>query len=309
MERVLLSRCEGYEKAQLDSAIDTILSALVGVRLFHGQRVLLKPNLISSRGAALACTSGPFIAAAARWFLDHGARVSIGDSPAFGTTASVLKAQGIEEALRGLEVVPVRFATPMRRLLDTGVAVKIAEEALSCDCFVNLPKFKAHNQMYMTGAVKNCFGTVVGMRKAMLHMTRGESHRTFADILVRLPGLLPSGFSLMDGVEAMHRSGPMDGEPLATCFIAGSANPIALDSAVLDLPDLDRERSPLWQAAKRANLPGWHHGDIELPFGTIREVCPVRFLVPQQLNPIRFNPLRFMVSSLRRIPDLFACRR
>ena len=45
------------------------------------------------------------------------------------------------------------------------MTVTVAREAMECDIFVGLPKIKAHNQMYMTLAVKNIFGIVKGVQQ------------------------------------------------------------------------------------------------------------------------------------------------
>lgn len=298
---VALFRCSDYFRAELAESIQSVLSHLELPCSLTGSTVLLKPNLISSRGPALACTHPHFLAAVARWFADHGARVTVGDSPALGTTSSVMARHGMTELLAGIPVEQVHFRTPVRRTLENGVSVEIAAEALECDLFVNLPKLKAHNQMYMTGAVKNFFGVVVGMRKAMLHMSHGRSHREFSEILLGLPDLLPPHLSIVDGVEAMHRSGPLDGEPLALHCIGGSRCPVALDTALLNLLELPLENSPLWQAAADRGHAGSREAGIRYLGSEPQEFHGAGFAAPAALNPIRFRPLRFMGSVMRRL--------
>ena len=163
---VILARSESYDKEAIKQCIDSGAGLLGLKRRFNGTRVLLKPNLISARAPALACTDGRFICAAAEWFLDCGAQVALGDSPAFGSAASVLRRHGIDRALAHLNVTFLPFRTARQIKLSNGVSIGVAEDALGCDFFVNLPKIKAHNQMYITAGVKNLFGIVVGMRKS-----------------------------------------------------------------------------------------------------------------------------------------------
>jgi uncharacterized protein (DUF362 family) len=300
-QTVALVRCSGYGQADLAACIDSVAGNLALPSTLTGSTVLLKPNLISSRGPALACTNPHFIATVASWFLDHGAKVRIGDSPAFGTTSSVMARQGMTEALRGMDITPVHFSTPVTRSLAGGLTIQVAAEALECDLFVNLPKLKAHNQMYVTAAVKNIFGIVVGIRKAMLHMRHGGTHREFAEILLGLPGLLPQHCSILDGVEVMHRSGPLDGDPLALRCIGGSRSPVALDTSLLDLLELPKAGSPLWKAADVAGYPGSSSENIRYPLSVPRDFWGSGFLAPEVLNPVRFNPLRFLISGIRRL--------
>ncbi|WP_167505744.1 DUF362 domain-containing protein [Desulfosediminicola flagellatus] len=282
-------------------SIDIALSNLELPASLTGLRVLVKPNLISSRGPALACTHGAFLAAVVQWLGENGAQVIIGDSPAFGTTQSVMDKQGISHHLSGLQYKQVKFSTPVSKTLSNNLSVDVAAEALDCDLFLNLPRLKAHNQMFMTGAVKNIFGIVVGMRKAMLHMVHGSSHHEFADIIIRLSELLPPHLSLIDCIEVMHRSGPLDGELLGVGCIGASRCPVALDTSMLDILEVSPNRSPLWKAATSLNIIGSDPRRIVYPFDNPACYHGSGFVTPEGLNPVRFNPFRFLLSSIRRI--------
>jgi len=297
---VALADCSGYVPPLLAERVDRVLSCLELPPSLHGRTVLLKPNLISSRGPALACTHPNFLAAVACWLHEQGARLKLGDSPAFGTTRSVLTRQGMLAPLAGLPVELVQFRTPVTRTLGEDVTVEVAAEALECDLLVNLPKLKAHNQLYMTGAVKNFFGTVVGMRKAMLHMTRGGSHREFAEMLLGLPELFTPHLSLVDAVEVMHRSGPLDGEPLMLGCIAGSRCPVALDTSLLEMLELDKADSPLWTVARESRHPSCTVENIRYPLSVPIDFHGSGFVAPAGLNPVRFHPLRLIMSAARR---------
>ncbi len=299
-QQVALVHCRGYQQPELADAIDSILSCLTLPVTLSGSVILLKPNLISSRGPSLACTNAGFIAAVANWCADHGARVKIGDSPAFGTTASVMERHGMTKALGGLAYEQIQFRTPVSRRLSRGLSIEIAAEILECDMLFNLPKLKAHNQMYMTAAVKNVFGIVVGIRKAMLHMRHGSSHQDFAEILLGLPDLLPPHVSIVDGIEVMHRSGPLDGDPLSLGVVGGSLSPVALDTALLALLELPLQQSPLWQAAAARNHPGSCSDNILYPLAVPSVFHGAGFIAPETLNPVRFNPFRFMIGALKR---------
>lgn len=297
---VVFDRCPDYQPQRMLAGIDSIVNHLDLPVSLRGLRVLLKPNLISSRGPGLACTHPVFLAAVALWFHEQGAKLSVGDSPAFGTTSSVMARQGMTAMLASLPVKRIHFQTPVARQLDCGVTVDIAAEALECDLLVNLPKLKAHGQMYLTGAVKNFFGLVVGMRKAMIHMRQGASHRQFAEVVLALHQLLPAHLSLVDGVEAMHRSGPLDGDLLKLGCLGGSQCPVALDTGLLELLELDRCRSPLWLIAMEHGYQGARPEEIRYPMLVPADFQGSGFVAPEALKPIRFNPLRLLAGAVRR---------
>lgn len=290
----------GYDPGSLAAAMAAIVPLLPLKRSWAGQIVLLKPNLITGLGSALACTSTPMVVAVARWFLDHGARVRIGDSPAFGTTRGVMDRWGMRSALAGLAVDIDDFSQKTTMVLADGMRLGLATAALECDLLVNLPRLKAHDQMLISAAVKNLYGVVVGSRKAMLHMTHGGSHRQFADLLIQLPGLLPAQVSLVDAVEVMHRSGPVGGERLELGCIAGGCDPVAVDTALLGLLHLPLERSPLWQAAVRQGHPGSTWQQLRFPLAQPEEFTGSAFVAPESLDNIRFNPFRFVTSMVKR---------
>ncbi|MFH1020188.1 MAG: DUF362 domain-containing protein, partial [Pseudomonadota bacterium] len=90
-----LVACCRYDRRLLKGRVEALCDAL-DFKVSAGSRVLLKPNLVSAvRNTGLACTYPEVVAAVAEWFLDQGATVRVGDSPAFGTALAVMAACGI----------------------------------------------------------------------------------------------------------------------------------------------------------------------------------------------------------------------
>ncbi|MFZ5766041.1 MAG: DUF362 domain-containing protein [Thermodesulfobacteriota bacterium] len=299
--RVAIQRCRRYERAAIKACLEAIFQAL-SFHIARSAAVLLKPNLVAGIGhGGLACSHPEFVAAVAEWFLDHGVRVGVGDSPAFGRAPAVMAACGMADSLRGLPVRQRHFREAKTVMLASGLRVGIARDALECDCLVNLPKVKAHSQTLVSLAVKNCFGTVKGLRKALLHQQLGGDARRFAGMLVDLLAVLPDGISVCDGIEAMAGSGPMDGVPYSLGVIAGSTNPVALDTALLTILGVEPEKSMVWRETRRQNLNGWRLSDLVFPLLRPEEVTVEDFRVPDTLKPIIFQPRQILRSLLRRL--------
>jgi uncharacterized protein (DUF362 family) len=297
---VVVGRSRGYETDRIKEFCSQAAAHLELPASLRGSSVLLKPNLISSRATKLACTDARFVRGVAEWFADQGARLKIGDSPSFGSATQVMKKMGIAAELEGLDVGVVEFKTPKEHLLTHGVRVGIAEEALDCDLLVNLPRIKAHNQMYVTIAVKNLFGIVCGMRKAICHMKNGLSHQKFADLMLDLTTLLPSQVSLVDGFEVMNKRGPINGELLRLGCLCAGTDPVAVDTLLLGLLELDKNKCPIWRAAMDRGFAGARTETLECLGETPASFAGSGFQAPTILNPVPFNPFRFMHSSLRR---------
>lgn len=298
---VFLERCSDYTEYSLQDCCNRILTSCISSRNLCATRVLLKPNLITARVGTLACTEGKFILAVAQWFLDQNAYVSIGDSPAFGTSTSVLKKIGIADSLRKLSVSITDFKQVRTLTLPSGIRAGIAVDALDCDLLVNMPRVKAHAQLRVTLAVKNLFGCLVGMRKPIWHMAYGGKCGDFADHLIELLSVLPSGITLVDGIIAMHHTGPIGGQPFPLGVVAGSNNPIAIDRALLSVLGIAPEMSPLMESCIRKSLNGTNLDSLHFPFCAPEELKVDSFELPKSLSPVRFNPFNFLRGIMRRI--------
>jgi uncharacterized protein (DUF362 family) len=298
---VCLHHCDSYAVDILKPLLHRQLDLLGVPGDLLLKRILLKPNLISAGAPALACSNPNFVSAIAACFLSRGAKVLIGDSPAFGTASHVLKRQGFSTALSGLAVEYVPFKTRVVKKLSCGIDVGVAAEALDCDHFVNIPRIKAHDQMGVSMAVKNTFGIVLGSRKAWLHMKHGKSRQFFAEMILDLQKLLPSTLVLADGIEVMNKRGPMKGSSLQLGCLAASKSCVALDRAMLEVLEIDKTSVPLAMVAERHQVKGAHMEDLDFPQKVPSDFAGSGFRIPAKLIPVPFQPFRYLRSSLKRM--------
>ncbi|WP_051434464.1 DUF362 domain-containing protein [Desulfonatronum lacustre] len=300
---VALTRCAAYEADRLAESIQACWNAL-GRAFRPGDTVLVKPNLVTSRRAHLSCTHPQVVRAVCVLLLDHGVRVQVGDSPAFGTAGQVARAAGLTEALGDLPV-PVRNLNRPVSVRLTGASqagsfqVGISRHVLEADLLLNLPRLKAHSQMFITAAAKNLFGCVCGVRKAVAHMRHGQGD-DLAGLILDLQPHLPPTTSLLDAVTAMDVSGPASGQPCYLGLLAASDNPVALDTAVYTALSLCPEQVPLWREARRKNLLGHHPDQITTPLLSPADLDLSAFQAPNRLNPISFHPRQVVKSMCRR---------
>ncbi len=301
MYPVAILRCQHYDHEKIMDCLDRIAAAASFV-IPSGAKVLLKPNLVTGRGHdGLACSQPEFVASVARWCVDHGAVVSIGDSPAFGRAQSVMHSCGITEALKGLPVTQLHFSSARKVTFPSGVEIGLASVALDADLIINLPRVKAHSQALVTLAVKNFFGCVKGLRKAMLHQTLGRNPEQFAQMLVDLPALLPPGITFLDGIAAMHKTGPTLGERYHLGLVAGATNAMALDTSFLDILGIAPARSIVWQQAMDQGVAGCSAREISYPFLAPGDVAVSDFIVPSCVTPIPFASLHVCGSIIKRL--------
>jgi uncharacterized protein (DUF362 family) len=112
--------------------------------------------------------------------------------------------------------------------------------------------------------------------------------------------VLPSGLTLLDGVVAMHCTGPISGLPYSLGLVAGAINPVALDTALFQILGLDPARSALWQECASRGLAGADPGMLDYPILKPAELTVEDFKAPTILKPVSFNPLRMVFSACKR---------
>ena len=299
---VALVHCSGYDSAALSELVPTLLQA-IGWQPARGSRVLVKPNLLAPTPPDfLPCTHPLVVRAACEYLLDWGARVTVGDSPSFGTGIRVAQKIGLTDALADLPVNVIDLNRPkLVRLINYGGIVAISGAALEFDVILNLPKLKVHRMLGLSGAVKNHFGCVTSLWKALLHVVTGDRGNRFQSMFMDLLDLLPPSVSLMDAVMAMHVTGPVDGSPFPLGLLAASHSAVALDTALYTLLQRCPADVPIWQEAVRRQVFGADPGDLSYPLEPLESFDAGDFVIPATLQCAGFHPFRlarrFMINT------------
>jgi uncharacterized protein (DUF362 family) len=296
-ETVAILRVPEYRPGPLGTAVDRLF-ANIGFAPAPGDRVLVKPNLVNGSNAAHCTTHPQAVRAACAWLLDHGARVTVADSPAFGPASYVAGVSGLGEALEDLGLKVRSLGRPAPLPLTLGGTIGLSRDALEADRILNLPKLKVHCQMTVSGAVKNLFGCVVGFRKAYAHHRLGHSHAVFRSMIMDVYRALPQTTHLMDAVRPMHRDGPIKGEPFPLGMLAASGNGVALDTMACTLLGLKPEQVPLWEEAETRGLGGAHPGRLAYPLESLEGFDTTGFML-SEARELSFAPMRLIRGRIR----------
>jgi uncharacterized protein (DUF362 family) len=290
---VALVRCSDYNSSALPEQVETLLKA-IGWRPSRESRVLVKPNLLAPKPPDfLPCTNPLVVRAICEYLLELGAKVTVGDSPSFGTGNRVAQKIGLTKALADLPVDLIDLNRPvLTKLSSNGGIVAISRHALEQDVILNIPKLKVHRMVAISGAVKNHFGCITSLWKALLHVVMGDRGNRFESMLLDLLNLLPPSVSLLDAVRVMHVTGPVDGLPFALDMLAASPSSVALDTAVYTLLRLCPADVPLWQEAVRRDMFGANAGDLAYPLEPLDSFDARDFVIPATLKPVGFHPFR-----------------
>ncbi len=259
------------------------------------KRVLVKPNFIANKNTHISCTNPYLLFYVCKYFVSRGCEVIVGDSPAFGSAKKIARAIGFQKLINNMPVDIVEFT---KQKID-GYPYSIAREINDVDLIVNVAKFKAHNQMGMSLCVKNFFGIVVGYDKLKAHISYGNDHLEFANIILDILKYLPSTINILDGIVAMESKGPLDGYAKKLNLIGVSQNPIALDTVIYTMIGATPKQIPLWYVSNLKNLIGSKIKDIQaIKQKNIPDTLYFHF--PTILNDISFRPDRVIKSFIKR---------
>ncbi len=241
-DTVSIVKCENYSDAQ--NAVKKAVDLIGGIGRFvkKGDRVLIKPNLVSRKNPDEAVTTHPDILRAVIELVEEaGGKVTVAESPGGPYNTAVLKsvysACGVDKAAEGTGAV-LNYDTSFTEVhFPEGRTIKqipIINPALEADVIISLPKLKTHAMTSYTGAVKNLFGVIPGTHKAELHF-RLDDRRAFCSMLVDLCECVKPTLSIMDAVWGMEGNGPTAGQSRHIGLVMASANAYALDKTACEL--------------------------------------------------------------------------
>lgn len=303
MNRIVLARCDDYGLPRVRDAVLQLLEPLGGMVAFvsPGERILLKPNMLSVKTPEQAVTTHPAVVrVVAELVREAGGRVLIGDSPGIGGFQRVAERSGIARAAAesGAELVEFN-ATADLPGNGTFRRLTLASAYWEADKVINLPKLKTHEMMTMTCAVKNLFGAVVGAEKAGWHLKAGASREQFARLLLEIYLLKKPVLNIVDAVVAMEGNGPGSGDPLQVGALMAGVNPVAVDMVAGRLAGIPDELLHVELEARRMGLDGSTWEEIAID-GTPLDSFPSKaFRLPSGLD-VQFGLPKFLSTLLKR---------
>ena len=258
MSTVSLLRAHDYELNTLRTKLEELLAPLGGMGTFvkPGDRVLLKPNLLTGARPTKECTTRPeIIRVVAEAVMAVGGEPFVGDSPAFGSAKGVAKSNGlaaIAEALN-LPIVEVK-GKRYEAIGESFNHLRLSKEAMNADVVINLPKVKSHCQITLTMGVKNLFGCVPGKMKAWWHLEAGKDHERFGNMLVETARAIAPNLTIIDGVIGHEGMGPSAGEPRDLGILGAASDVFALDLSIATLLGVDTRSIHTIPAAEKLGL-------------------------------------------------------
>lgn len=265
MSKVVIKECNSYEVNGIIDKVNQGMEQIGGWDRYvkEGMKVLLKVNLIGPKDSdSAAITHSEFVRALTRILKAKGCQVWIGDSS--GGAIAGIAPTGRSMKVSGYETVASEEGAVIKNFDSEGVQVLkpesgiveemyLAKPIFDADVVINLPKLKTHSAAIYTGAVKNVFGCIPGLKKAEFHRLAPDP-KYFGEIIADIHKARKISLHIMDGIVAMQGEGPTAGEPYLAGKILISEDPLALDVVAANMMKLKLSDVPILQTAKEREL-------------------------------------------------------
>lgn len=305
MGQVGIAICKDYDYDKVIKEVADLLSKLHVLKDLKPGKVLLKTNLLKKNKPEDGVTTHPFVVeGVARYLIEKGFQVVIGDSPGGPFNKAILRsvyeASGIADVAKrcgcelNYETEVVSVKPPNATLLNN---LKLVKAFTEVDYVVSCAKLKTHTMMTYTGAVKNLFGMIPGVTKADYHLKMNDPDN-FANMLIDICDYVEPIFSIIDGIEAMEGDGPSAGDIRELGLVLVGDNPYALDAVACKITGI--EHVPTILHAQKRSLAPSDLNDIVyygVPLGDI-DVVPFKLPGSTHVNFMEDRIPDFVVNFL-----------
>jgi uncharacterized protein (DUF362 family)/NAD-dependent dihydropyrimidine dehydrogenase PreA subunit len=285
-------RCDhGTElKSKLAGALEPYLDLFPRTK---SARILLKPNLNSNMNALTGNTTDLRIIAAVISFLQKQGytNIAIGEGTNSGfyrnkiNVITRLMVDKLAEQYR-VKVIDFNYETGAPVELENGIIAQVAKPCIEADFLINLPKFKTHFEVGMTGSLKNLMGCLVGQEN------KKKMHQSLVKNIIKLNQQVKPHLHILDGLIGMEGTGPTRGTPVKLSLVLISTDPYLIDLACAYISNFIEIPNPesqipnslrLLYAAEEAGLitQEEHQFIINLP---IKDFVYSRKFLPPKVN-------------------------
>ncbi len=264
-DTVKIVKCSDYSLEAVTKAVKEVMdiSGDTGKLFKNMKRIAVKVNLLKGAGPGEAVTTHPAVAyAVCRVLAENGIKPLVIDSPGTGTPYTkaslerVYQKCGYTELFRDSKF-ELNYNTDFTEIkVPQGKKIrqmKIIKPILDVDGVISLAKGKTHAFTQITAAVKNLFGVIPDMYKAIYH-AKLKDINNFSDMLVDVCEFIKPVFSIIDAVTVMEGNGPGAGDPRHLGYLIASASPYAVDYAFAEIIGLNLNQNFVFLSAVKREL-------------------------------------------------------
>ncbi len=297
MKKVSLRKCEDYNYDNVKDSIEKLIDDLGGLDKYikPSSKVLIKPNLLMKKNPEDATTTHPMVVkVVCEKLLELNCDITIGDSPGGTYTQSSLKsiykATGMEQVANELNIKLNYDISEKKVEYEKAHALRfmdIITPIIEADYIVNICKLKTHQMATFTGATKNLYGCIAGLKKAEIHYRFPTEELFCEDVLVDICDYVAPTINIMDGIVGMEGEGPSAGVPRHIGVVLASTSTHALDYTACKLIDLKSIKVPTLRGAIKRGYIKEDGSDIEILGDNINPLIIKDFDIPNTSEDFR----------------------
>ena len=280
---VLVKSVSHYEQAAVDQAVEEAFQRFLPSGL-AGKTVAVKPNLLLARTPENASTTHPaVVAAVCRAVVKRGGKALIAESGGGPITPSSLEklyeATGMKKAAEesgaelNFDCSAEKMEVPEGKTRKEFLVLSAIRRA---DLIVSVAKLKTHGFMKMTASVKNLYGTIPGLHKAMMHREY-PAKKDFASMICDLAEAFRPALNITDAIVGMEGEGPSGGTPVRTGLLLASDDPFASDVVAAAIMGIWPQEAPILREAIDRKLVPASADEIRTEGDDWRGTRPYRF--------------------------------
>ncbi len=299
---VSIVRCTTYNQEELFVQVKQAVELIGGLDKFikPGSKVLLKPNLLMAIEPEAAITTHPeFIRSVIRLLKEINCKIHLGDGPSvFGENSEdilkVYQQTGIKKITDEEKIELVIFN---KRFMHS--YFPLTTWVKECDYVINLPKFKTHSFMLLSGAIKNLFGLVPGTFKLECHKNYFQQEK-FAGVLLDIYQAVKPALTIVDGISAIEGNGPAtSGKRRDLGFILAGADSVAIDVIMAKIMRIQPDCIFTNKEAARRKLGNTDLNNIEIKGEKLSSCIIADFKLPDvSLKQVLVNKFPGFVANV-----------
>jgi uncharacterized protein (DUF362 family) len=246
--------------ADYSAVVRRALQLLGGMERFvrPGASVVVKPNIAWDRTPEYGATTHPLVV---KTLVELALQAGAGEVRIFDHTCNEKRRcyvnSGIADIVGAMAERRVKLDyIDSRKFVEVKItggrsldSWEIYRDALTADCYINVPVAKHHGLSGLTLGLKNVMGVVGG--------NRGRLHHGLAQKLADLATVVRPTLTVIDATRLLLRNGPQGGrleDVRQTDTVIASADPVAADAVATTLFGLEPERIETTVAAFQMGL-------------------------------------------------------
>lgn len=261
--KIFIEKIESYDSEKIRSFL---LSLPFWQKLQGKNRILIKPNLLGAFPPEKAVTTHPVVLEALISILqEKNKEIWLGDSQG-GTTPTrrVWQVTGMQQLADKYKIKLLNFSEGgVQKAESEKMSFNTSKYFWEADAVINLCKYKTHSLMSYTGAIKNLYGLIPGLKKSDYHKENPD-HFSFGKVISNLYESVHEQitFNIMDGIIGMEGEGPSAGIPRNFGVLFASESAAALDYVASSMMGFKPEKLEYIMPAMQAE--GLQASNIEL---------------------------------------------